>query len=156
MLEGWIEAVYDPPAWWLEEPATESEATVEAEPAPETEPGQQMILTPQAKPSTTPGWIQELLENDAFVAQRAGAGRTPVSDERTAAILTTLDTHGGQLLRDALARACGVPVMRLTGTLAALRQVLNVDGYPILTVDDNTGDVKLDRALLAEQFGLRC
>ncbi len=155
-LQGWNEAAYDPPAWWLEESVAESEPTVEAKPAPETEPGQQMTLTPSAQPSITSNWVQELLDNEAFLAQRAGAGRTPVSDERTAAILTALDTHGGQLLRDALARACGISVMRLTGTLAALRQVLNVDGYPILMVDDNTGDVKLDRALLAEQFGLKC
>jgi hypothetical protein len=100
--------------------------------------------------------VHELLGSELFAAQRAGAGRTPVPDERAAQILITLDAHGGQLLRDALARLSGIPMMRLTGTLAALRQVLNVDGYPVLTVDDNTGDVRLDKALLAEQFGLAC
>jgi hypothetical protein len=155
-LDGWIEAAYDPPAWWLEEQAAAGEATIDAKPAPEAERGQQMVLTTHADASSAPDWMTELLVSEAFLAQRAAAGRTPVSDERTAEILTTLDAHGGQLLRDALARICGIPVMRLTGTLAALRQVLNVDGYPILTVDENSGDVKFDRALLAGQFDLKC
>jgi hypothetical protein len=36
-----------------------------------------------------------------------------------------------------------------------MRQLLNVDGYPVLSVDEDTGDVVLDVALLREQFGLR-
>jgi hypothetical protein len=36
----------------------------------------------------------------------------------------------------------------------SIRQILNVDGYPVLSVDEDTGDVVLDVRLLREQFGL--
>jgi hypothetical protein len=155
-LDGWVEAPYDPPDWWLAESVAAGKAAVEplVPPQPEAEPGEQMALPTHTTQSATADWVQELLSSELFAAQRSGAGRTPVSDERTAQILGALDAHGGRLLRDALARVCGIPVMRLTGTLAALRQVLNYDGYPVLTVDDATGDVKLDKEMLANQFGL--
>jgi hypothetical protein len=156
-IEGWEEAAYDPPGWWLGDAPARIEPGVDLGPAPaEARAGEQMTLATHTASagSMSADWIQELLASELFAAQRAAAGRTPVSDERTAQILTALDAHSGRLLRDALARVCGIPAMRLTGTLAALRQMLNVDGYPVLTVDEVSGDVKLDRALLALQFDL--
>ncbi|XAY07858.1 hypothetical protein DSM112329_04750 [Paraconexibacter sp. AEG42_29] len=157
--DGWSEAPYDPPAWWLGDPASDVVAPgtgVPDAPPAEPRPGEQMTLAPDGPPAdvSATGWITELLASDVFAERRASAGRTPVPDERTIRILAALDAHGGQLLKDALARACGIPVMRLTGMLAALRQMLNIDGYQTLTVDPATGDVKLDRVLLAQQFGL--
>lgn len=69
-------------------------------------------------------------------------------------LLTLLDANDGRLLRDALARASGIAPVRLTGMLQALRAILNVEGYPVLEVDEATGDVRLDRGLLAKQFAL--
>lgn len=101
-----------------------------------------------------PRWIAELLAADSFAAQRASASRTQVSDERLVSILAALDAAGGKLLQDALAQRVGIAPMRLRGTLAVMRQLLNVDGYPVLSIDEDTGDVVLDARLLREQFEL--
>jgi hypothetical protein len=156
--DGWVEAPYDPPAWWLGDDLPPSVPVSTTRPAVSVpKPGEQMKLTADAElPASQVSdlWVAELLATAQFVAQRANAGRTPVPDERTTKILLALDAHGGRLLLGALARTCGIPAIRLTGTLAALRQMLNIDGYPVLTVDDVSGDVTLDRSLLEAQFGL--
>ena len=151
-VEGWTEAPLDLPAWWVGVRGSAPVTAVEAPPEPAAEPGQQMTLESPARPAAA--WIPRLLASETLAAQRAAAGRSPLSDERVATVLGALDANGGRLLRDALARACGIAPLRLTGTLAALRQLLNVDGYAVLEVDEATGDVLLDRELLVRQFGL--
>ena len=44
--------------------------------------------------------------------------------------------------------------MTLHPSLAALRRLLNVEGYPILPVDDAADTVELNRPLLEKQFDL--
>lgn len=157
-LAGWIEAPYDPPVWWLGDDGVEPEIgdVDETREVPLAAPGEQLALDAAAVPRS--GWVEELLASELFKAQRAAAGRTPVREERVVAILSALDAHGGphvaRMQRDALARVCGIPPMRLTGTLAAMRQILNVDGFSVLGVDDASDDVTLNRTLLTEQFEL--
>lgn len=155
-LPGWSEVAHDPPDWWVGEAAVgEPPAAAPSADAVPPQAGEQLELGAEpVEPIAGPGWIDELLRSDAFTAQRAAAGRTTVPDERTAKILAALDAHGGTMLLEGLARACGIPALRLTGTLAALRQLLNVDGYAVLDVDEATRDVRLDRALLVRQFEL--
>ena len=151
-LAGWSETAYDPPAWWTGQPTVAAKPVL-APAVPVEEPSGQLKLTePKLEPAPT--WIADLLAADTFVAQRQSASRTQVPDERLLAILAALDAAGGKLLQDALAQRVGIAPMRLRGTLAAIRQVLNVDGYPVLSVDEDTGDVVLDVRLLREQFGL--
>jgi tRNA G18 (ribose-2'-O)-methylase SpoU len=68
-------------------------------------------------------------------------------------VLLALDAGGGKLTRTALARALSLPLLRVTGLIAALRRLLNVDGYPVLAVDESD-TVELSRALLMTQFEL--
>jgi hypothetical protein len=75
-----------------------------------------------------------------------------VEDERVRRCLLALDAHGGKLTRAALARAVGVPPLRLAGLLTALRRLLNVDGYPVLAVDEASETIELNRSLLETQF----
>ena len=154
-VEGWLETPYDPPGWWLGEAVVVAPPVPEPDAASEPTPGEQLALDRPAAPSPgRPAWIADLLASDLFTAQRSSAGRTPIPDERIAAILAALDAHGGRMLREALARACDIPPLRLTGTLAALRALLNVDGYAVIAAEEASGDVTLDRALLVEQFDL--
>jgi hypothetical protein len=44
--------------------------------------------------------------------------------------------------------------VRIGGFLAALRRELNVEGYPVLAIDDESETVVLNRELLRSQFGL--
>lgn len=152
-LEGWTETSYDPPDWWTSQPTPAPQAPATPPPPPETAEGQLTLDAPAAVPAA-PSWISQLLAAETFAAQRATAKRSQVSDERIAAILSALDEAGGLLLQDALAQRVGIAPLRLRGTLAVMRQLLNVDGYPVLSIDEVSGDVTLNMALLREQFGL--
>jgi hypothetical protein len=81
--------------------------------------------------------------------RRAAPSRPSGTEPSSAA---ALDGAGGKLLLDALARQTGITPMRLRGTLATMRLHLNVEGYDVLLLNDDTGDVVLDIALLRRQF----
>ena len=98
-------------------------------------------------------WLA-LLASDQMAAQRAQAARTHLSDDRLREILAALDERGGKLTRAALAKRLGVPPLRIGGILSALRRVLNVEGYAVLSVDEASDTVELNRTLLDAQFGL--
>jgi hypothetical protein len=166
-LEGWIEAQYDPPSWWSGvssprgAPVDNKQPGPDVQRAPRPHPAGQLSLGLAEEPAASGGgagrggWVGELLSSATLAAQRRLAARTPLPDERIAAVLVALESRGGKLLRPALAQASGLPPGRLTGTLAALGLLLNVEGYPILTVDENSDTVELNLPLLREQFGLR-
>jgi hypothetical protein len=77
-----------------------------------------------------------------------------VPDDRVRVVLGVLGRHGGRLTLGALAAEAAIPPARLTGTIAALRPLLNLDGYGVLTVDEDADAVSLDVDLLREQFEL--
>jgi hypothetical protein len=58
------------------------------------------------------------------------------------------------MLRGALAQKLGEPELRIPGIVAAMRRILNVEGYAVLAVDDASGSVVLNRQLLEVQFEL--
>ena len=99
-------------------------------------------------------WIDQLLETDLFAAQRKQAARTALPEARIRAVLAALDARGGKLTGPALAERLGVPLFRLGGIVSALRRILNVEGYDVLSVDDASETIQLNRDLLDTQFGL--
>jgi hypothetical protein len=99
-------------------------------------------------------WIDSLLRSEIYAMQKGLAARPALEDERVRGCLRALDAHGGKLTRAALARALGLPLLRVTGLIAALRRLLNVDGYPVLAVDEASDTVVLNRPLLETQFEL--
>ena len=99
-------------------------------------------------------WIDRLIESDVFAAQKKQAARTALSETRIRTILAELDRRGGKLTAAALAQSLGVPRFRLGGMVSALRRMLNVDGYDVLSVDEASDTVELNRELLEIQFGL--
>jgi hypothetical protein len=99
-------------------------------------------------------WIEHLLSSPVFAAQRRVAGRRAPDDQCVRVLLTILETHHGRLARRLLEQALGEPAFRLRGILAGVQRLLNVDGYPVLAVDDISGTVALHRQLLNIQFQL--
>ena len=167
-LAGWREAAPEMPAWWRwrdeVDPAATSDRPTPADerraPAPvghsarRGETGDLLAgLEPEA-PRPTETWIDRLFETDLFAEQRKQAARTALPEERIRAILTALDARGGKLTGPALAESLGVPLFRLGGIVSALRRVLNVDGYAVLSVDESSETIELNRDLLVTQFGL--
>ena len=54
----------------------------------------------------------------------------------------------------ALARVLNCPPIRLRGLLAIAQRVLNIDGYAVLTREEASDTVELNRELLRRQFDL--
>lgn len=166
-LAGWDEAAPDLPPWWqwrIETPAPSTERPAPSAdrpaPAPALHPprkGETGDLLAHLEPSVSrpaAAWIDRLFESDLFAAQREQAARTALADERIRTILAELDRRGGKLTAAALAARLEVPQFRLGGIVSALRRILNVEGYDVLSVDDASETVELNRELLDTQFGL--
>lgn len=153
--DGWTEAPYDPPQWWLGAAVPE----VAVLPAPAGVP---TVVAPAPVAaslfdllSTDTSWIDGLLASSRFAEQRQRAAGARLQDERIRLILQALEAQNGRASSGSLAQATGIPPTRLPGAVAALRQLLNVEGYPVLRTDDEAGTVVLDRALLETQFELK-
>ena len=54
----------------------------------------------------------------------------------------------------ALSRSVNYPAIRLRGLIAVMQRVLNIDGFAVLTRDDASDTVALNRELLRRQFDL--
>jgi hypothetical protein len=177
---GWQEATVDLPAWWNEPvivgedfpreipvikpqpkktPETLfdlAESIAEAEtPAKSDEkieaPGKRDAAT---SGSATSAWVEALLASPIFEQQKLLGGRSVPSDEVFAKMLGTVDQRGGKMTSPALAASIGYSPMRLRGLLAVAGRVLNIDGYAVLTRDETSDTVTLDRTLLCRQFDL--
>ncbi|MCA9152376.1 MAG: hypothetical protein KDA92_23900, partial [Planctomycetales bacterium] len=165
--DGWVEPTSDTPDWWFEplnEPVAEP-FDIEA-PAPEPEKPKAGLLFDLDEPEQPapveevpiqtegPIWIQELFRSEVYGEQKKLAGRKPPADDVIQSLLLALHMQGGKMTLVALARQIKLPPQRLPLLLAAVKRVVNVEGYSILITDDSSESVELDRELLCRQFGL--
>jgi cell division septation protein DedD len=160
---GWHEQPVDTPAWW-DEPA--SVVAAPQQPAPVLKPkqrppgalfdlqGEEPTQTAAKAEETPPEWVSRLLTSPIFEEQKRLGGRGLPADDVFAKLLGTLDRRGGKLTSVALARALAFPALRLSGLLAKAQRVLNIDGYAVLSRDDASDTVELNRELLLKQFDL--
>jgi len=148
------------PHWWQDEAAVESAVppvqTVPLAPSklePRYSPkGQAELEFAPSKPRGT--WIDRLLQAPVLQRQLEQAGRAAPTQERLRSFLQALDERGGTMLRGAMAQKLGEPELRMPGIVAAVRRVLNVEGYSVLSLDDASGSIVLNRQLLEVQFEL--
>jgi hypothetical protein len=157
-LDGWKAVPDSLPTWWSE-PEPEPAAAAPPAPAPKARSrsrAAQPSLFGDAVDATPPArtWITALLQSEAYAAQRERAGRIAPPDAVVRQLLETLEQHRGRAPRSVLARAAGQPEIRLRGILAGLQRLLNMEGYPIVAVDEASGSVELNRDLLRKQFQL--
>jgi hypothetical protein len=66
-----------------------------------------------------------------------------------------IDSYGGMVALNVLARIIGSPVSRVLDLLTVIQRILNIDGYSVMAVDRITNTVLLNRDLLCQQFGLK-
>ncbi|PAY16343.1 hypothetical protein CKO51_27200 [Rhodopirellula sp. SM50] len=172
---GWQEATVDLPAWWNEPLPIDSDIEREVpviKPQPKKAPETlfdfaEAIEASEPKKATDPSgkessdksetaavWIQALLASPIFEQQKTLGGRAIPRDEVFAKMLGTIDARGGKMTSPALASAIGFSSMRLRGLLAIAGRVLNIDGYAVLTHDEASDTITLDRTLLCKQFDL--
>lgn len=158
----WQEQVLRPPAWWnpdvFEGEASVATAAQPIQPAiPEAKGAQGVLFS--AGPALDgnqdkAAWIDRLLASATFTARQKQFARLALPRERITDVLSALDRHGDKLLISALAQLLGLPPVRLRGILGALRTLLNIDAYSVLTIDEGDMSVTLDRPLLERQFEL--
>ena len=98
--------------------------------------------------------VDGLEANEVYRVQRRRAGRHALAHQEVVASLTALLDRGGRAHRDTLAIALGVPASSVTTMLAALTRLMNVDGYPVVSMDPDGVTVRLDEPLLRDQFEL--
>jgi PglZ domain len=172
-VDGLVDQEPDEPSWWRDVLGSEAGPDAMQLPGapairgPSRPPvvavqGQQImfevpgvdVAADQAAAPPEPEWVGALLGHDQFRLRRKRAGRGAPGDERIRALLSALARHDGRLSPAALAVAAGVPAGRLDGLLAALRPLVNIDGYPILTVDRDAELVELRIADLRRQLGI--
>jgi hypothetical protein len=173
-VEGWREVATELPGWWTADEAPSAvspkiSGTAAPKPKPKqrqkppSKPVEQGLLFPlddamEAGPAAgsapPPSWIDRLLASDMLAEQRRSASRVALPDERLRAMLEALDERGGKITRAALAVRIGIPALRIGGAISALRRVLNLDGYAVLSVDEASDTVELNREQLMKQFGL--
>lgn len=159
MPEGWAEVAPDLPAWWdlgARPAAEELRGAPVPRMLPETAADQGALFEFRApgyrKEGPVPAWVRALLETPTYRVQHGRVRRAP-DDDRIIALLREVDRRGGAAPAHAVAAALGVAPVRVRTIVSALQQILNVEGYRVLAVEED-GTVRLDRDLLAQQFEL--
>ncbi|MEW8051275.1 MAG: BREX-2 system phosphatase PglZ [Candidatus Thiodiazotropha sp.] len=163
-IEGWNEVPRQEPAWW------QLDATLEevAEPAPalpatKTKKAgrdkRTQDLFEQPAVNVVPkgevaDWINGLFLSPVYIQMKSRVGRVVVSEEQVRTLLEFLDARGGQQMIAAVVQALGIPAIRVNGFLVGVQKLLNVDGYPVLSIDRTTKTVKLNIESLKTQFEL--
>lgn len=143
-----------PPDWWIEGGAESSPAPLQkpaSRSAPAPTVGMDLFTQADAQQAD---WIEQLLGTPLLAQQRERAGRLALNDDRLRALLDYLSRAGDRASPNQLAAAIQMPAMRIRGVLSVLQRMLNVDGYPVISIEPGTGTVMLDRRLLKAQFDL--
>jgi hypothetical protein len=168
---GWYayDAIGHAPSWWNTPPAREPQPpTAQPERAksqlalarrkrtesPATDNsaalfGLSEVATPASGSSESLG-IQ-VVASPRMTTQRQSVRRAP-SDAGIAALIDALTQAGGRLTTTEAAAAAGESPVRMSGYLALVTRLLNVDGYAVLQAKDDGRTVELNQQLLRQQF----
>lgn len=109
---------------------------------------------PGAPAGDQPEVVTALLTSTVYRSRHRLVGRATLPDTRVAALLGVLVAGGGRARIDTLAAEAGIPAHRINLTIAALRRLLQVEGYPVLDLDPDGQTVLLDEQMLRDQFQL--
>lgn len=163
-IEGWTEVPRQEPIWWQLD--TSAAAAAEKAPVPavtKTRTAKRDKSTPDlfeqvAKSDARKGgetdWVDGLFLSPVYIQMKSRVGRVVIGDEQVRVLLQFLDARGGQQMIAAVVQAMGIPAIRINGFLAGVQKLLNVDGYPVLSIDRTTKTAKLNFELLKTQFQL--
>lgn len=97
-------------------------------------------------------WLDRLMTSPLLARQRERVGRVALEPERLRLLLEKLQQQGGRCSIEQLASAIGQPAMRMRGVISVMERMLNLDGFPIVTLEQGTGTVLLDIPWLKTQF----
>lgn len=126
-----------------ESPPAASQPPEGAEPLAEVDP-----TTSEAR------LARSVVESELFKAQAQRSGRAALSADVAYRLVAALLLDRRHAPPHRLMASAGLPARSAAPTLAALRRLLNVDGYEVISLDAATASVRIDRGLLADQFAL--
>ena len=158
-IEGWEATGIRYPQWWETTAPVAKDLGAEPPPPPRRRGAKLQEDLPFFKPGAAAqapavAWIEALLRSDTFAAQKTAAARMLPPDDKVQAFLRALDERGRKLTRAALAQKLGLPPVRVQTVVAAMRRLLNVDGYDVLSIDETSDSLELNLELLKTQFEL--
>lgn len=99
-------------------------------------------------------WIDDLIRSPELTARRVLAGRTALPDDRIRDFLQAIEERGGTATRAAIALRLGLTPVRMAGIVAMMQRLLNLDGYAVLSIDEESDSIALNLSLLRVQFGV--
>jgi hypothetical protein len=180
-LEGWSEVPRAMPSWWyqesitenldsseslrlkVEQPKVEKKKTAKAKKAEaisevmEDMFGGPAVIEPSLgntnEKNANGSWVGALFDSAIYQSIKSRSGRG-IKDEQLHAFLELMDTHQGQLMEAMVIRKLSIPKLRIRGFLSGAQKLLNVDGYPILSVERDSQTVRLNINDLKQQFEL--
>jgi hypothetical protein len=158
-IEGWTETHLVAPAWWSLDAETAPVVSVVAskpvKPKRSDAPGQQSLFGQVPPTVVSTAWPHRLLASPIYQQATVLAGRRRPDDPLVLKLLLALDAApGNQLSERLLAEALGIHPVRMTGVIAQVARMLNVESYRILSYTDDRGHIRLDRTLAMTQFEL--
>lgn len=145
----WREVAPQFPVWW--EPDVRGTA-IAPEPTSITADGALAVATEPV--FAAPSWVDQLFASEVFAAQQKLAGRMAPAENQLRRLLAVLDERKGSAITATIAQRLNIPEFRVSSILAAVRRVLNVEGYAVISFDDGAKTVTLNLDLLRSQFGL--
>jgi hypothetical protein len=150
---GWREV----PSWWsgvdtaaVTRRADTSSSVPSKAAGPKKAPETPSLFEPA--PAAAGDWITLLLDSPLLADQLQRARRQRLDEARLRVVLDALVAAGGSLPKAQLAERAKVPDFRLGGLLGTIKQLINVDGYGVLT--DGGDSVLLNLDLLRQQYGV--
>ncbi|KAA0098912.1 BREX-2 system phosphatase PglZ [Mycolicibacterium sp. P1-18] len=156
---GWEQAAPQVPLWWNDPigrtPSTEvPPSTGRPKKAEATRQGDGLFeIEELPKPPAAPaGLIEAVLASTTYAKQKRMAGRRALDDRTAEAVLRALVDRGGRAHQDTVAAAAGIAAADIGQVFAAVRRLLNVDGYGVIEPDTDGVTLRLDERLLREQF----
>lgn len=164
---GWMQAPPQVPIWWNEPlvpPVADSmptEATTKkkrkaSRPVINDEDALFSVDIPAAPSETSSRFdvVDALLASKAYGDQRAMAGRRALPDAEVAAFLRVVLEREGRAHKDTVAAAARIAAPEVGKVFAAVKRLINVEGFEVLRLDSDGVTYRIDEALLREQFEL--
>ena len=167
-IDGWHEVPRQEPSWWRLEtvPMGVAEEILKSAVKPTVKTKKrsekdkrisdlfEQLESDTKNTSADEEWIACLFTSPVYVQMKSRVGRVIIGEDQLETLLKLLVERGGQQMIGALVQALEIPAIRINGFLAGVQKLLNVDGYPVLSIDRATKTVKLNIESLKTQFEL--
>jgi hypothetical protein len=155
---GWEQAAPQVPLWWNDPigrtPSTEVPPSTGRPKKTEASSQGDGLFELDQPPVAPAGLVEAVLASTTYAEQKRMAGRRALDDRTAEAVLRALVDRGGRAHQDTVAAAAGIATADVGQVFAAVRRLLNVDGYGVIELDTDGVTLRLDEHLLREQFGV--